>query len=196
MDSGLLSLISMFSLLPWAVPPPEENGVRWRWTQADIWGWTRAVRVHSKEDDGGPNSRQGGLGSGDRRKRGDREKKSKGKEKKKRKQSMIKAKEEEFRGKGLSTGTQLFRNKPDTNRILQWGKKNSNGGLTSGNSVPWKFISQLHVSKYFLSVQRAQFYSMFYNPVLHILKKKSFTLVNVSLFFKGNLLKEKIKEVA
>lgn len=43
------------------------------------------MRVHSKEDDGGPNSRQGGLGSGDRRKRGDREKKSKGKEKKKKK---------------------------------------------------------------------------------------------------------------
>lgn len=78
------------------------------------------MRVHSKEEDGGPNSRQGGLCSGDRRKRGDREKKSKGKgRKKERKKSMIKAKEEEFRRKGLRRGIQLFRNKPDTNRILQ-----------------------------------------------------------------------------
>lgn len=52
-----------------------------------MWGWTRAVRVHSKEDDGGPNSRQGSLGRGDRRKSGDREKKSKGKGTKKRKQA-------------------------------------------------------------------------------------------------------------
>lgn len=62
---------------------------KWCWMpkdQADILQGggrqTRDVRVHSKGADRGPKSRQGGLGSGSRRKRGDRGEKSRNKLKK------------------------------------------------------------------------------------------------------------------